>query len=96
MAAPLAPLAVTALRVGVAAATVWYVSRRVSARPKHAWRERALDDTAEGLEVSTDRSEGEAAAHGAGRVTRTLRLGDGPGIEIDISALGRVRLRRVD
>ena len=33
---------------------------------------------------------------GAGRLKRTIRLGTtGPGVEIDATALGRIRFRRV-
>ncbi len=96
MAAPLAPFAWTALRFGAMAATAYYVSRRTSAKPKHVWRETALDDVNDGLEVTTDRSEGEANTHSAARFRRTVRVGNGPGIEIDFAALGRVRFRRVE
>lgn len=96
MALPLAPVAWTALRIGAVAATAWYVSRRTAQQPKHAWREAALNDTADGLEITTDRSAGEANAHAAHRFRRTVRLGAGPGYEIDIAALGRIRLRRTD
>lgn len=99
MAAPLAltPIAWTVLRVGAVAAVGYYVSRRTAAKPKDAWREAALDQAKEGLEVTTDRSGAESNAHASGRFLRTVRLSrHGPGVEIDIAALGRIRLRRVD
>ncbi|MEM8789766.1 MAG: hypothetical protein AAGE76_16035 [Pseudomonadota bacterium] len=96
MAAPLAPIAWTALRIGAFAATAYYVGRRAQAAPKHVWRERALDDTPEGVTVSHDRSEAETNAHGAARFRRTVRLGRGPGLEVDLTTLGRIRFRRVE
>ena len=97
MAAPLAPLAWTALRIGAVAATAYYVGRRTRSAPKHIWRERAMDDAAEGLEVTGDRSGAETNAHASARLKRTLRLGaNGPGLEVDITTLGRIRFRRVE
>lgn len=96
MPAPLAPIAWTALRIGAVAASAYYVGRRTKAAPKHVWRERALDDTPDGVEVTTQRAEDEANAHAAARIRRTIRLGRGPGVEVDITTLGRVRFRRVD
>jgi hypothetical protein len=55
-----------------------------------------LDDLAEGVSARPHRAEAESAMHGAGRFRRVLRLGpNGPGIEIDAAALGRLRFRRV-
>ncbi|MEO0913184.1 MAG: hypothetical protein AAFY59_09375 [Pseudomonadota bacterium] len=96
MAAPLAPIAWTALRLGAVAAATYYVSRRTSAKPKDVWRETALDEVQDGLEVTTDRSGPEANAHSAARFRRVVRIGSGPGLEVDFAALGRVRFRRVD
>ena len=96
MAAPLAPLAWTALRIGAVAAATYMLTRSARPAPKHAWRERALDDTAPGLDFTRQRSDGEANTHAAARFSRTVRLGDGPGLEIDLAALGRLRFRRID
>jgi len=96
MPAPLAPIAWTALRLGAVAATAYYIKQRSETAPKHVWRERAMDDAEDGVGFTTDRSEGERNAHGAARFRRTIRLGNGPGIEIDLTALGRIRLRRAD
>lgn len=96
MPAPLTPIAWTVLRFGAVAAASYYVSRRAKPAPKHAWRERALDDLPEGLDLSHQRGPGEANAHAGARLRRVLRVGDGPGLEIDVSTLGRVRFRRVD
>lgn len=96
MAVPIAPLAWTALRLGAVAAASFYVSRRTRPAPKHVWRERALDDTPEGVDFTHHRSAGETNAHGSARLRRVVRVGNGPGLEIDISTLGRVRFRRID
>ncbi|NNU78999.1 hypothetical protein HMH01_00985 [Halovulum dunhuangense] len=96
MPAPIAPIAMTALRLGAVAAAAWYVRSRTQAKPKHVWREQALDDLPEGVDLTSDKSEAERNAHAAARVRRVIRLGDGPGLEIDIATLGRIRLRRVD
>ncbi|MHA3979626.1 hypothetical protein ACW9UR_18280 [Halovulum sp. GXIMD14794] len=93
MPAPIAPIAWTALRVGTVAAVAWYVRRQSRPEPKHAWRERALDDLPEGLDVTSDRGEAEHNAHASARFRRVIRLGTG-GFELDISGMGRVRLRR--
>lgn len=96
MAAPLAPIALTALRLAAVAGAAYYVRSRTRTEPKHIWREKALDDLPEGVDLSRQRSAGEANTHGAARVRRVIRLGQGPGFEVDIAALGRLRFRRVD
>lgn len=97
MAAPLAPIAWTALRIGAVAAVGYYVRSRAAARPKSAWREGALDEAPEGVELTGQRDAREVNGHGSARVNRTIRLSmGGPGVEIDVAALGRVRIRRVD
>ena len=96
MPAPIAPLAMTALRIGAMAATAYYVGRKSRSAPKHVWRERALDDTPEGVDFTRQKEAGEANAHGSARFVRTIRFGNGPGLEIDVTTLGRIRLRRRD
>ena len=92
---PLSPLAVTALRTGAVVAAGWYLKRRTRTAPKGAWQEAALDETPEGVDLTTDRSGDEANAHGSARLTRTVRLFGGQGLEIDIATLARFRVRRV-
>lgn len=97
MPAPLAlgPLAWTALRMGAVAAVALYAARGRS-QPKDAAQDRMLDDLPEGVSARPHRAEDEGAMHGAGRFRRTFRLGpNGPGVEIDAAALGRLRLRRI-
>ena len=96
MAAPLAPLAWTALRVGAVAATAYYVSRKTQKMPKDIWRERAMDETRDGIDLTADRSGDEGNYHGSARLRRVIRVGNGPGLEVDLTALGRIRIRRTD
>ncbi len=97
MAAPLAPIVWTAARMGAVAAIAYYVKRRTSVQPKNIYRETAMNDTPDGVEVTAQRAEREANAHGSARLNRTFRLGpNGPGFEIDATALGRIRFRKID
>lgn len=93
----LAPIALKAAQLGAVAAVTWYATRRRRAPgPRDVWRERVLDETPEGVETDFERSPDEARAGGSGRFKRTIRFGvDGPGVEIDFSALARLRARRV-
>jgi len=96
MAAPIiAPIAWTALRFGAVAAMAYYVQRGRST-PKHAEHEYILNDLPDGVAGARHHAEAERAMHGQGRFRRTIRLRTGgPGIEVDMAALGRFRLRRV-
>ncbi|MEM8742708.1 MAG: hypothetical protein AAGE13_14600 [Pseudomonadota bacterium] len=98
MPAPLAltPAALTALRIGAVAALAIYAARRRRGEPRDALREATLDQVDEGVELSTESSEGAARYDAAGKFRRTIRLGQsGPGVELDMTALARLRLRRV-
>ena len=92
MAIPLTPIAVTALRYGAVAAIAYAAARR--ARPQTATpaAEAAMDRMPEGVHVSHAPGQMNATA----RWRRSVRLGNaGPGIEIDLGALARLRLRRI-
>jgi hypothetical protein len=92
MAAPILPIALTALRVGAVAAVAVAAIRNRKTEPKDMHRHHAMEDLPEGVEVSSRRGEGEGTA----RLKRTIRLGKtGPGVEIDLAALTRIRIRRV-
>lgn len=92
MALPLAPLAVFALRYGTVALASYAIARQIEPGRRCQRAEDAHDKTPEGM---TFRSESEQL-NATGRVKRVIRLGtDGPGIEVDASAFGRFRLRRV-
>ncbi len=99
MPAPIAlsPLAWAALRYGAVTALAYYATRNRTSEPKDVHHDAALNDLPEGLRAHRHRAEGENATHAAGRLRRTVRLGrSGPGVEIDASAIGRLRFRRGD
>jgi len=91
-----APIAWKAAQFGAVAAVAWYAARRRSDGPREIWREAALDGVEEGLETDFSRTPKQMRAGAAGRFRRVVRLGDkGPGVDIDLSALGRIRMTRV-
>ena len=92
MALPLAPIAGIALRYGAVALATYAVTRdmRIGRRDQRA--EDALDDTPEGITIRRDAKQ----ANGTARFRRVIRMGtNGPGVEVDATALGRIRLRRI-
>ncbi len=94
--AALPPLAIYALRAVAVGALVAYVARRRTPGPRDLYRESALNQTPEGLELDAERKPGEARLDGAGRFRRVIRIGrNGPGVEVDIASLARIRLRPV-
>jgi len=89
---PLAPIAGIAVRYGVMAVATYVVTRQIGRGFRDQRGEDALDDINEGLSL---RRHGDQI-NGTGKFKRTIRLGtSGPGIEIDVSALGRLRVRRL-
>jgi hypothetical protein len=96
MPAPIMPVVWTVARVGALAAVAVYVNKRRVSQPKHVFREAALDDVPEGLDVSSHRAEGETAVNGTGRWRRVVRFPNGSGLEVDASMLGRIRFRKID
>lgn len=91
---PIAPIAGLALRYGAVAVTTYALTRRISIQRGHYDQrgEEAMDDIGEGISVRREPEQ----VNGATRFRRVLRVGqDGPGIEIDITALGRIRFRKV-
>jgi hypothetical protein len=92
MALPIAPIAGFALRYGAVALATYAATRTISVAPRDQRAEDAHDDMAEG--ISMRRSSGQTNA--TARFRRVIRIGtDGPGVEIDASALGRIKFRRV-
>ena len=89
---PLAPIAGVAIRYGIVAVTTYAVARSIARTPVDQRAEDALDDLPEGFTAGRrDRQ-----ANGTARIKRTIRVGtNGPGIEIDVTALGRFRIKRV-
>ncbi|MGC9417970.1 MAG: hypothetical protein ACP5EN_03265 [Rhodovulum sp.] len=89
---PLAPIAVTALRMGAFAVAVYAIRSLREPLHRDQRAEDAMDDLGEGLALRRDGEQ----VNGGARLKRTIRVGEsGPGLEIDASALGRVRFRRV-
>ena len=92
MALPLAPVAAVALRYGTVALATYAVARQIERGRRCQQAEDAHDKVPEGV---TLRSESEQL-NATGRLKRVIRLGKaGPGIEVDASAFGRFRFRRV-
>lgn len=91
MALPLAPIAGFALRYGAVALATYTVTRKIGPGFRDQRAEDALDDTPEGVTLHQSDDQANASA----RFRRVFRVGtDGPGIEIDATALGRIRVRR--
>ncbi|MGB5560338.1 MAG: hypothetical protein WBN04_20280 [Paracoccaceae bacterium] len=91
---PLAPIAGIALRYGAVAVATYAMTRRISIQRGHFDQrgESAMDDVSEGISLRREPEQ----VNGATRFRRVVRVGpDGPGLEIDITALGRIRFRKV-
>lgn len=86
MALPVVPIALAAGAFALARnVKISVVDQRVEDR---------LDDLAEGVSVHRDTTGQQI--NGAYRYKRTIRWGDnGPGLEVDASFLGRLKLRRL-
>ena len=89
---PLAPIASIALRYGVVAVATYAVTRRIRRGFFDQRAEDAMDAVNEGLSIRRNTDQ----LSGTGRFKRRVRLGaNGPGVEIDVTALGRIRLRKI-
>jgi hypothetical protein len=88
----LTPVAAAALRYGAVAALTYAAARRARPRRIDPDAEVALDALPDGLRVG--HAPGQMNA--TGRWRRRMRLGrTGPGMEIDLGGLARLRLRRL-
>ena len=95
MALPLAPVAFAAFKFGSVAVAAYALARSVQPMRVDQRVEDALDDTPEGLgaRVPKDRK---GQANAGARLKRVIRFGaTGPGVEIDATALARVKIRKV-
>ncbi|WP_439140239.1 hypothetical protein [Roseicyclus sp.] len=91
MALPLAPIAGALLRYGAVAAIAYAAANRARPRRLDPETEAAMDQMPEGAAIG--HAPGQLNA--TGRWRRQLRLGPhGPGMEIDLSAIGRFRIRK--
>ncbi|MBT2132307.1 hypothetical protein [Aliiroseovarius lamellibrachiae] len=92
MALPLAPIAAVALRYGTVAMATYALARTVEKGRRDQRVEDALDDIDEGITTRRDPEQVNATA----RIIRTIRLGNtGPGVEIDLTSLTRIRFRKL-
>jgi hypothetical protein len=82
-----------ALRAGLAGAALWAVRRATVPGRTDQRAEDALDAMPEGLAAHAPRDR-EGQRNAALRLRRVLRW-PGGGVEVDLAALGRLRLRRL-
>jgi hypothetical protein len=91
MALPIAPAAGLVLRYGAMALAAYAVARSLEGGRLSQPVEDEMDAAPEGLAARRDGDQ----VNGSGRFRRTLRLGSGgPGITVDATFLGRVRVTR--
>lgn len=92
MAGPLTPLAGIALRYGAVAVATYAATRTIPKLRRNQHTEDALDTVEEGVEMRRDGEQ----INATGRFRRVIRVGQtGPGVEIDATALTRIRIRRI-
>lgn len=92
MAIPFTPIAVAALRYGAVAAIAYAAAHRARPRKIDPAAEAAMETLPHGLRVGHAPGQLNATT----RWRRVLRLGaGGPGMEVDLGAIARLRLRRV-
>ncbi|MCR9067881.1 MAG: hypothetical protein NXH79_03475 [Rhodobacteraceae bacterium] len=93
MAIPLAPVAGIALRYGAVALTAYAVARALPQGRFDQSVDDAMDETPEGIALHR----GDEQVNGAARWRRVLRVGGatGPGVEVDVTGLARIRVRRL-
>jgi hypothetical protein len=89
---PLAPIALYAVTCGGVALASYRLARRIEPGRRDQRAEDALDDVAEGMTVRREPEQVSAT----GRLRRVFRFGTtGPALEVDATALGRVKFRKV-
>lgn len=89
---PLAPIAGVALRYGAIALAGYALARRIEPGRRCQHAEDALDRVDEGVTLHRAPDQ----ANGTARLRRVIRLtGTRHGVEVDASALGRIRVRRL-
>lgn len=93
MAAPLAPIAATALRYGAVALAGYALAHGIPKGRRDQRIEDAMDELDEGVSVRRDENQTNLTS----RFTRTIRIGlAGPKYLIDFALLGRFRVERKD
>ena len=92
MAVPLVPIATVALRYGTVALATYAVARTIERGRRDQRAEDALNDLQDGVTLRRDPEQMNATA----RMRRVIRLGrSGVGVEIDATALTRIRFKKV-
>ncbi|MEL6690139.1 MAG: hypothetical protein AAFP28_07455 [Pseudomonadota bacterium] len=91
MALPLAPIAGVALRYGAVALATYAAARSIPKLRRDQRVEDSLDTVEEGVEMRRDPEQ----VNATGRYRRVLRVGR-RAVEIDATALARVRIRSVE
>lgn len=96
MALPLAPALALALRYGAVALASYGIARAVSPGRRDQRAEDALDALDEGATLRRDVGRDDEQINATGRWRRVIRRpSGGPGLELDLAAVGRLRLRKV-
>jgi hypothetical protein len=91
---PLAPIAATAARYGAVALVAYAATRRIERAQTRQETEDALDRVDEGL--AANRPQDRSQINAQGRFRRIVRLTiGGPGLEIDMTALARLKFRKI-
>ena len=89
---PIAPITAFALRYGTVALATYAVARSVERGRRCQHAEDAHDKIPEGLTARRETDQ----LNATGRMRRVIRLGaNGPGIEFDATAHGRVKFRKI-
>lgn len=89
---PVAPIALAALRYGPIAYAAFKVVQNVEMGRRDQRAEDLHDDTPEGFTLHRDPEHLRAT----GRSKRIIRFGkSGPGVEIDATAFGRIKVKKV-
>ncbi|MCH2078458.1 MAG: hypothetical protein MK180_16550 [Rhodobacteraceae bacterium] len=91
MALPLAPISGVALRYGAVALATYAAARSIPKLRRDQSVEDSLDTVEEGVEMRRDPEQ----VNATGRYRRVLRVGR-RAVEIDATALARVRIRSVE
>jgi hypothetical protein len=95
---PLAPVAVLAPRVGIAATAVWGLHHALVRATRAGWTDQRAEDALDGMDgglaahMPADRA---GQRNAALRLRRVIRWRGGA-VEVDLAAAGRLRLRRLD
>lgn len=86
------PIAGLALRYGAVALATYAITRQIQRAHYDQRGEDAMDSVNEGIGLRKDREQ----INATGRYVREIRLGqNGPGLRIDATALGRLRIKKI-